>query len=93
MTDNLGEIFAEARQYGLVDLVTLDGGTYCCSILIDLEDREVKAKSGFQHMTPYSAIKAAIQVAAGILRSAVTDHMTANRGQSAVVEKVLAFAE
>ncbi len=70
MSDNLGELFAQARERGLVDLCTLDGGTYSCTILLALEYREMKAKSGFQHFTPQSAIVAAIRVADGILRAA-----------------------
>jgi hypothetical protein len=68
MSDNLGDLFAEALGYGLVDLCTLDGGTYSCSILIALETREMKAKSGFGHFTPTAAVKAAIQATDKILR-------------------------
>jgi hypothetical protein len=88
MSDNLGEIFAEARRYGLVDLFTLGGGTYSCWILVILEEREMRAKSGFGHMTPNSAIKAAMQVAAGILM-AVSKEAPINAG----AERVLASAE
>jgi hypothetical protein len=69
MSDNLGELFAQARERGLVDLSTLDGGTYSCTILLALEYREMKAKSGFQHFTPQSAVSAAIRVADNILRA------------------------
>ncbi len=68
MSDDLGELFAEARSYGLVDLCTLDGGTYSCTILIALETREMKAKSGSGHSTPTGAVKAAIQATDRILR-------------------------
>jgi hypothetical protein len=88
MSDNLGEFFAEARRYGLVDLFTLDGGTYSCRILVALEDREIKAKSGFGHMTPNSAIKAAMQVAAGILMAATTENRM-NRGAERVLASVV----
>jgi hypothetical protein len=70
MTDNLGELFAQARERGLVDLSTLDGGTYCCTILLALEHREMKAKSGFLHFTPQAAVAAAIRVADDLLRAA-----------------------
>jgi hypothetical protein len=30
MSDDLGKLFTEARGYGLVDLCSLDGGTYSC---------------------------------------------------------------
>jgi hypothetical protein len=73
MSDDLGELFAEARSYGLVDLCTLDGGTYSCSILIALETREIKAKSGYGHYSPNAAIKAAIQATDKILKIAVSD--------------------
>jgi hypothetical protein len=63
MSDNLGELFTEARLYGLVDLTTLDGGTYCCTILVALEHREMKAKSGKMHSTPSAAVSEAIQSA------------------------------
>jgi hypothetical protein len=69
MSDNLGELFAQARERGLVDLSTLDGGTYSCTILLALEYREMKAKSGFMHFTPQSAVTAAIRVADEILRA------------------------
>jgi hypothetical protein len=68
MSDDLGKLFAEARSYGLVDLCTLDGGTYSCSILIAFETREMKAKSGYGHFTPTAAVKAAIQATDKILR-------------------------
>jgi hypothetical protein len=68
MSDDLGELFAEARSYGLVDLCTLDGGTYSCSILIAFETREMKAKSGYGHFTPAAAVKAAIQATDKILK-------------------------
>jgi hypothetical protein len=70
MSDNLGELFAQARERGLVDLSTLDGGTYSCTILLALEYREMKAKSGFMHFTPQAAVAAAIHVADEILREA-----------------------
>jgi hypothetical protein len=70
VSDNLGELFAQARERGLVDLSTLDGGTYSCTILLALEYREMKAKSGFQHFTPQSAVAKAIRVADEILRAA-----------------------
>ena len=66
MTDNLSDVFAQARRYGLVDLCTLDGGTYSCSILIEHEQREMKAKSGYGHQTPASAITAAMEAAEGM---------------------------
>jgi hypothetical protein len=69
MSDNLGELFAQARVRGLVDLFTLDGGTYSCTILLALEYREMKAKSGFLHRTPQAAVEAAIHVADEILRT------------------------
>jgi hypothetical protein len=69
MNDNLGELFAQARERGLVDLSTLDGGTYSCTILLALEFREMKAKSGFLHRTPQAAVEAAIRVADEILRA------------------------
>lgn len=72
MSDNLGELFAEARRLGLVDLSTLDGGTYSCTILLEIEGREVKAKSGFGHLTPHSAIKEAVRVAAGFSAAVTT---------------------
>jgi hypothetical protein len=72
MSDNLGELFAQARERGLVDLCTMDGGTYSCTILLALEHREMKAKSGFLHRTPQAAVEAAIRVADGILATAVT---------------------
>jgi hypothetical protein len=68
MRDDLGKLFAEARSYGLVDLCTLDGGTYSCSILIARGTREMKAKSGSDHLTPAAAVKAAIQATDRILR-------------------------
>jgi hypothetical protein len=67
MSDDLGGLFAQARERGLVDLFTLDGGTYSCTILLELEYREVKAKSGRGHRTPNTAVEAAIRVADGIL--------------------------
>jgi hypothetical protein len=70
MTNNLGELFAKARERGLVDLTTLDGGTYSCTILLTLEYREMEAKSGFLHRTPQAAIEAAIHAAEEILRTA-----------------------
>jgi hypothetical protein len=70
MSGELGELFAQARERGLVDLCTLDGGTYSCTILLALEHREMKAKSGFQHFTPQAAVAAAIRVADEILRTA-----------------------
>jgi hypothetical protein len=48
----------------------------------------MRAKSGFGHMTPNSAIKAAMQVAAGILM-AVSKEARINAG----AERVLASAE
>jgi hypothetical protein len=72
MSDNLAELFAQARERGLVDLSTLDGGTYSCTILLALECREMKAKSGFLHRTPQAAVGAAILVADEILRKAAT---------------------
>jgi hypothetical protein len=69
MSDNLGELFAQARERGLVDLCTLDGGTYSCTTLLALEYREMKAKSGFKHFTPQAAVAAAIRVADDILRA------------------------
>ena len=67
MNDNLGSLFAQARERGLVDLYTLDGGTYSCTILMNLEYREIKAKSGFGHRTPIAAIEAVIRAADRIL--------------------------
>jgi hypothetical protein len=72
MSDDLGKLFTEARGYGLVDLCSLDGGTYSCSILIALEKREMKAKSGYGHFSPNAAIKAAIQATDKILRIGAT---------------------
>jgi hypothetical protein len=68
VSDNLGDAFAEARRYGL-DLASLDGGTYSCTILLALEHWEMKAKSGFKHFTPQAAVVAAIRVADEILRA------------------------
>jgi hypothetical protein len=48
----------------------------------------MRAKSGFGHMTPNSAIKAAMQVAAGILMAA-----TKQARMNAGAERVLASAE
>ena len=76
MTDNLGELFTQARERGLVDLSTLDGGTYSCTILLALEHREMKAKSGFLHRTPQAAVEAAIHAAEEILgRTAATPNV------------------
>ena len=71
MNDNLGSLFAQARERGLVDLYTLDGGTYSWTILLTLDYKEVKAKSGFGHRTPAAAIEAAIR-AAGRIAAAAT---------------------
>jgi hypothetical protein len=79
MSDDLGELFAEARRYGLVDLCTLDGGTYSCSILIALETREMKAKSGYGHFTPTAAVKAAIQATDKVLRIGSTSALPPTR--------------
>jgi hypothetical protein len=75
MSDNLGELFGQARQRGLVDLSTLDGGTYSCTILLALEYREMKAKSGFKHFTPHAAVEAAIRVADENLKAAANPPM------------------
>jgi hypothetical protein len=75
MSDSLGEVFAEARRYGLVDIATLDGGTYSCTILLDFGHLEMKAKSGFDHLTPQAAVVAAIRVADDILRAAASPHI------------------
>ena len=64
MNDNLGSLFAQARERGLVDLYTLDGGTYSWTIFLTLDYKEVKAKSGFGHRTPAAAIEAAIRAGA-----------------------------
>jgi hypothetical protein len=76
MNDNLGELFAQARERGLVVLSTFDGGTYSCTILLALEHREMKARSGFLHTTPQAAVEAAIRVADGILTTAANPPAT-----------------
>ena len=70
MNENLGYLFAQARERGLVDLYTLDGGTYSCTILLTLDYKEVKAKSGFGHRTPIAAIEAVIRAADRLLTAA-----------------------
>ena len=70
MSEDLSDLFMQARGHGLVDLCTLDGGTYSCTILVAFECREMKAKSGFGHLTPSAAVKAAIKVAATLATTA-----------------------
>ena len=72
MNDNLGSLFAQARESGLVDLYTLDGGTYSWTILQTLDYKEIKAKSGFGHRTPSTAIEAALRAAGRILAAATS---------------------
>ena len=65
---NLSELWIEARKYGLVNMHTMEDGTYWCHITFNsINHTELKAKSGFHHLTPESAIIAAINTAAEIV--------------------------
>ena len=64
----LGELFQEARLYGLVDLFTHDDGSYSCVIKFHtINHTELKAKSGFNKRTPEEAVTQAIEAAKNIV--------------------------
>jgi len=66
----LGDLFMEARQYGLVRLSTMDDGTYHCSIKFNtIQHTALEARSTFKEATPEAAIKAAIIAAQSIVDS------------------------
>jgi len=58
---DLGQLFREARLYGLVSLFSSDTGNYSCTITFNsIEHTELKAKSGFNNVTPEQALCNAI---------------------------------
>lgn len=70
MSDNLGELFREARQYGRVRLSTQETGCYYACIEFDtIKHTTLEAKSSFKEKTPDAALKAAIKAAQTIVDS------------------------
>lgn len=69
----LEELYKLARQYGTVDVFNSESdGTFSCNITFRTVDHtELKAKSGFRHADPGSAILAAIEKAEEIAASFV----------------------
>jgi hypothetical protein len=71
--DNLSELFREARQYGLVRVVTSDDGSYYCNIEFStIKHTRLQAESGWKHKTPEEAVAKAISVAKEIVNSITT---------------------
>jgi predicted N-acetyltransferase YhbS len=67
---NLSELFREARQYGLVRVVTSDDGAYYCNIEFStIKHTRLQAESGWRHKTPEDAVMKAISVAKEIVNS------------------------
>jgi hypothetical protein len=70
---NLSELFREARQYGLVRIVTTSNGLYYCVIeFITINHVTLQAESGWDHHTPEDAMEKAISVAKEIINSITT---------------------
>ena len=69
-TDNLGELFRTARQYGRVRIFTLEDGAYhCCIQFNSIKHTALEAKSDFKQPTPEDALRAAIIAAESIVDS------------------------
>lgn len=68
--NNLSELFREARQYGLVRVVTASDGLYYCTIEFStIKHTKLQAESGWKHPTPEDAVIKAISVAKEIVNS------------------------
>lgn len=70
MSDQLGELFRIARQYGLVYIYTTDKGLYNASITFNTTAHtKLEAKSDFKRESPEDALVQAIEAAQQIVDS------------------------
>lgn len=67
---SLDDLYAEARQYGTIDIFGSSDGTYSANITFATnEHTKLEAKSGHGHKTPNIALQFAIDAARSIVTS------------------------